>query len=464
MRRTGGRALGLVTVMLAAGCTTVSGSAVPVESAETTTGSSLSWTLPGVRVLSEPVLSGGLVIVYGELEKQFQVVAVDPATGQIAWNRRTHGSHVIPALAELEIAAVDDRVAFIEADIATGGDPLRITVVDAASGVEIGPSSRSFTEETSRLVTFPEPCGDSVCVVSQDRDDLATLQRVDLDDGSMTAVPTDRTTSISSIGAGLFAVARGEGELLVDGGRGGFVVRSADVARDGAINRSSAGTAAEGSRIVLTTTSYDFDGDEFDLGTSASLLGIDQRTGRQVWREPRTNLQCLLMGLLNEAVPLRCRWDAGATGTYTEDGKLTTHSAGVVLERYDPSTGAAVWWVRLAAGVGRNAEHNFGFVDAGHLSVPGPVGWLTIDVTDGSIGPATDAPVMCRPAADVDTWEIAASGARTMSPWWTTDLFAWCDRDGISGVTGPWPSWAGVRAGGRQIVTTEHGLQAFAAR
>ena len=419
------------------------------------------WTATGFQPLTQPVVAGGVALLYADIGSSFSVVAVDPSSGKMRWSKPAGSGRRDPP-PDLRVATAGDRVVYLRSD----GDGDRIVVADAAGGRTLTVSSDSY-----QVSVPPYRCDQDVCLVVFN-DDGYYLIRVEVLSG---LIEPDRPYSQSwadPLGAGVVATTAAGVPRLVRPTRTGllFDIPAAAVLAGGQSAVRGAVWQLGSTTVIEPVDAVSGTGDAptvRKLGTRVGLVGLDAHTGRVRWRGPGTDLGCLPAAIRRLDLPVRCRWGSTAVATFT-DGRWGSANASVALEGFDPVTGRTTWSTPLADGAGIAGPAPGGLVDSTHLRADGPAGSELVSLTDGVTAPIRgDPPVLCATVLRGPTGYLGkVQGGGSITEWATGSAWGWCAADGhpVTAARG-WPAFAGAVTGtgsrSLRMVVTVAGLQGF---
>lgn len=302
----------LAAVFLLTSCTTTVGRPVPVSGSASTIKSSAgtAWTATGLTAVTQPVLAGGVTLLYAQLHGKFAVVAVDPASGDVRWSAAAHGGNAAP-LPDLEVAAVNDRVVFLRGE-ASG--PAQIVVADAATGKDISVSSGPYVVDG-----MPRRCGTEVCLTIPKGRQFENV-RVQPATGAISVDPPGTVDATSELGSGLRLINRAGRHFLVSPGRLAVAFQvsvGTVVPANREINESR---LYAGTFVVSLVRPLERQSTTDAYGTEVGLVGVDAATGRLRWSSAGADMSCLPLGLRIAQQPLRCHWGPTARGRCSRMG------------------------------------------------------------------------------------------------------------------------------------------------
>ncbi|HET9655434.1 MAG TPA: PQQ-binding-like beta-propeller repeat protein [Kineosporiaceae bacterium] len=460
---------------LLAGCT--SGSApMPLPTATTAAPGEVPqlWERRDLSPIGQPVSAAGTAVAYVESKDHLYVVALDPQTGRSLWQQEISLSAIPPGVVTEPVLA-GDRVAYLRP--APGGGVLaRVVLADVRTGRDVaaGPDGQFSAPP------FPCPGSTDVCVSYSAGDGRWGLYRLQAATGRFVAeLPA----------AGLVRQVGPEGLVNLSGGRdpetlarvrdGRTVWRLAVADAFGAgfsveagwqWTRFAAGRIYVGSAVRPPAQTPA--GRATDLATGLATVGIDETTGKVLWREVGTWSTCLTA--LRWAsdpgqaqLPVRCRYRGTQVARYVPArGRVVTTYQGldVTVEGFDLATGRTTWSLPVGADHGflgeGDAPTRVGPTTALVQTSAGPV---VLDLARGSRSPAAPAAYWCpryRNFQHYYSYRIDGSDAYTRTGGQTyfrcTERGTWVEQRPTAAITG----LAGIRFGTVQVLASGS-LQAF---
>ena len=345
----------------------------------------VAWTAPrslgGPRDaygLSSPVIIGELAIAVGPEE----VVAVDVATGEVAWTvRRALGPSVPPAVGP---SGGDELVVYTEGwgsgppDQSPSATP---SGTSSSPSVSPSPSPGAEAAATSRLV--------AVSLQTQER-----AWRVDLPDVSRTGVSLDATTAYVGTNDGaVTAVDLATGDVRWTGQAGGYLESPLAVG-DGLVLASVRGTSSSAMKLVALRVEDGSQAWTYAPATASVVGGaptIFEGTAYVALADSTVRAVALDSGVQRWLARLNS-YVIGASPVVVDGGVIVADNRGQVY-RLDAATGARVWDFALNVTVLRTAPVAIGEV----LALATTDGELTVfDLATGDLvwrSQVADAPV-----------------------------------------------------------------------
>ena len=152
------------------------------------TADNADWVGQGPRPVSRLVGAGSHIVYLGvDEEQQLQLIALDPSTGEVAWQRPSTAASHVPGV-EQQLVTDGDTVFNVEPPAAAGsrvaypaqGSPeLHVVAVDARTGDE------EWRHPFDDVSTPLEKCGDGLCVLAYAPRGHISVTRLDLSTGDV---------------------------------------------------------------------------------------------------------------------------------------------------------------------------------------------------------------------------------------------------------------------------------------
>jgi hypothetical protein len=301
--------------------------------------------------VSQPQASGGRFVAYVERDGQLFVAAVDPKGGGPVWELPASASSLTPGV--ILYLAHDEQNVYFGGPVDAGGtgDTVFVLAVDAASGAEVWRTGGGLAL-TSNLTT----CDDDdtmLCATSVSLAGGHSL-RIAKATGALTheALPKGARRQL---GIDLYDLGGRDPEVIAaidPTGRTLWTKTPSELFRGRPVSSDQGWDwRRHGDLLVGWLGRLDRDRSSIDLSES-SISGVDAATGEIRWVVDGVDLGCGggLDGadLSSGPAPLRCR----TTGTVTRDqdgeNPVVTELT-VVMEQFDPATGATLWEADLGA-------------------------------------------------------------------------------------------------------------------
>ncbi|MEA2973173.1 MAG: hypothetical protein QOG82_1631 [Actinomycetota bacterium] len=441
-------------------------------------GPRVDWTNANVHWVTQPQTVAGRFVAYFERNRRLWVGAVDAPTGKVSWEYAASASFLTPGVA-IDLAHDDRHVYFAVPAASNVSAPgvVGVVAVDAASGTEIWTTDTSFLLLDS-LTTCP---GDDTMLCASGATSGGRREiRVAKGTGHVSTPLPDGTTAGTgrSLGAGLHDLGGRDPELIaaIDPSGRTLWTKTASELFQGRLVTSDHGWNWDrhGDILVGSLGWGDSDPSSFDL-SQESIAGVDAATGSVVWVDDGAELGCGIVSLSRQE-SIRCRRTGTATSDPDDpDDVPVVTGLTVVMERFDPATGATLWQADLGAAlslvldtaplvrvtptefaVGRDDGTSI-VVDivSGHTRPPtlDDVGWcastnvyvdsLTSGAPENRRG--DDYLTQCRPDGST-VFALTASPVETGARLGQT--LAWVDAGGMHAGTTGWVRWR-ARTGGQ---------------
>lgn len=312
----------------------------------------VSWTNSSAHWVTQPVAVAGRLVAYMERDGLLSVAALDATTGEIVWEYAASASLLTRGVG-LNVANDGQRVYFgMPVDPGLDSPSVFVVAVEAFSGAKAWQTTTPL-----ELADGLYLCGDDTgafCVVDYQSPGTRAL-RIARADGNVTrgSDPTEAPEIGRALGAGLhdLGVRNPERIAAVDSGGNILWARTVGELFQGRPVSSDLGYSwyRYGDVIVGSLGWIDPDRSTVDL-SEAVTAGVDAATGASRWIVDGAELGCgVLLGDFLVSKPIRCR----TRGVVTNDADDTSSVAGleVVMERFDPATGATQWQADLGAAV-----------------------------------------------------------------------------------------------------------------
>lgn len=436
----------------------------------------VSWTNSDFHWVTQPRLVGGRFVAYLEQDGQLGVAALDVTNGKVAWRFPASLSSLTAGVAAH--LTYDDPVVYFgtPVDVRLPSDAVFVVAVDATTGAEVWRTAQPLI-----LADSLRPCDDdSTVLCASDGGSLARrIVRIAKATGQATTAPTAdgpaaaaRRFGGRALGAGLYDTGSRDPDVIaaVDSDGRTLWTKTAPELFQGRPVSSDYGWSWNryGDLLVGWLGTINLDRGRHDLAEH-SIAGVEAATGSVVWVDDGAHLGCGgLLTTISEK-PIRCRM----TGTVTSDpdvidDDLVVTGLTVVMEEFDPATGAAVWQadlgpalalvsdqaplVRLSPrefAIGREDGSSIAVdIVSGHTRTPefDEVGWCLSEneVRDShTLGDPLrrvghDYLSQCR--TDGSSISVLASSPIDGGAW-QGQTFAWMDARGMHAATTGWVRW-----------------------
>ena len=350
-------ALGAVDVALlvaaVVGALTVSDEGTPppaVRSASTQPTTALplvrpAWTNNAIHPVTSVLAVGGRLVVYGSEGNSLTLYGLDPATGQVAWQRAASTSATTPGIG-LRVLSVADAVVYLRPDPvdALGA---RLVAADPATGADRAVGAPAV------FYTPPMDCGDNAHVCANVEG--VGLSAFSAKDGSQRplGLATERARAVGD--EGLYDLGGRTPELLAVVAADGTVRWSVPLESIfGPGHSTDSGwefdryTAEDlyvgsvGPRRASSATNQPNTTDMTQLGTA----GIAASTGNRQWFIPNSYIYCQGTVFVAPAgdehsLPVLCRY--AGTETYDPARRTSTLSGPTTVFGFDPRNGSLTW-------------------------------------------------------------------------------------------------------------------------
>lgn len=439
------------------------------------------WWLTGSHVVSDPVIVGDAVAVYGIALGVYVLTVVNPSDGATLWKAKATPGYVTPGVV-LRPEVVGTNLVYVEPMHSRSNYFLgRVVVADGATGRVL-----ARTESVFVISVFPHECGGNICwqatgeyrcaeeLTAQGGLDCVTL--ADSDEGvrSLTMDPDSGVVTERAAGAALppyRAIGPDGLSDLIDGGER-FIGRIVD---DSVAWRVHAADLF--GPEFSTDYGWDFarhdtvnafigsignvsDDDVIPLDERSALASFDADTGARQWL--RTGLsQFCIPGVLSE-LSVACEFAEGTEAVRNDDG-ARIRGGDIALVGYEETDGRTLWSVSLSDASGRkllDVYDSIRPVSDTELLVDTAKGARVVDVRTGEVSPLGDRVAWCGERRDATLGEDV--GASDM-PWLRDRAGAYstfaCDASGSPvPPSGPVPSWVGVTADNVFVYLSPQGL------
>ncbi|MFC4065933.1 hypothetical protein [Actinoplanes subglobosus] len=395
-------ATALLTVALTVGASGAPATASPPD-----------WHVTGVRPIGQPIAVGGVAVGYLTRDRRLYARAMRPADGTTIWereitpSRQTAGMAIVPA-------RVGDGVALLEPRPDSGPNWASLTVVEAATGRVV----RSSPPAIFRTTAYGCHDDSSACAMSVPHQGGTRREyRLDLATGAFTphGAEVPRARSIGEAGLTDLGDRPNERIALIRDGAVRWQRPVADAFPTGFSTDNGwtwwyaeqagvyAGSVFGPARRTANTV-------DLELHTQTASAGLDEQTGAVLWRDAGSMTSCAYsIALRDEAV--RCRVRGTAHFVVSPPSESFT-DLDVVLEGFDPRTGATRWTLPAGAAEALVSFSQPAAVAGEHTIVAGlPAGDREIDLRDGTVTePAADARYWCLSRARFDFHEGYTAG------------------------------------------------------
>ncbi len=433
----------------------------------------VGWTNSDVHWISQPRSVGGRFVAYLERDGWLSVAAVDATTGEMAWEVPASVSGLTSGVS-LHLAS-DDRLVYFGTPVDPGrvGASVFVIAIEAASGAEIWRTTTSLI-----LADSLYECDDdkaAFCVADEAPGPDRAL-RIAKADGKVTS----RSASTApppigrALGSGLYDLGTRDPEVIaaIDPSGNTRWTKTAFELFPGRLVSSDYGWQWDryGDLLVGSLGWVPLDPGQWDLSQS-SIAGVNAATGEVVWIDDGAELGCgyTLATVVVRGEPLRCRM-TGTTTNDPDDPDDETIVAGltVVMERFDPATGATVWQADLGPALAlvldraplvrlSRTEFALGREDGssvavdivtGHTRTPAPedIGWCFSDnivrdrrtLRDPVRRRGESYVAQSRPDGTTVDGLVSSPIERGA---WLGETFAWVDARGMHASTTGWVRW-----------------------
>jgi hypothetical protein len=385
----------VLCTLVIVGCS--GGGSKSARNATTTTAPGpVGWTRADLRPVSQPVVVGGVFVLYVSADAGVRVVALDPASGRTVWDAPAAVS-AITAGVEPALGVFGELVTFLEPTGLAGA--AKLVAANGRTG------AISWSSSSATFFDWPEPCPDDpteVCITGS-KPSTATfgLLRFQADTGVPRPAPT-------------VADARNLGPDIYDPGTRNPEQLVATSGSSVAWRRPLSGIFPSGystdygwtfDRIpsiglfvgwvggppVTTTTT----GSALDLAKNTTA-GFRIATGALVWRDTGTIYACGILpcpgqnaaGSSYQPPTAGLRLRAKGTESYSASANSTpslSPGADVVIEGFDMATGKTSWSVDAGANTALTQGTAPPQITAETIVITGPGGSPTaVDLTSGT--------------------------------------------------------------------------------
>lgn len=411
--------------------------------------STVSWSVPALHVLGQPVVADGQVLVLAMAASGgMELVGVNPSTGAQRWQVPFSPSAVPPQVTLAPVAVGDVALALAPSNGLTDSSVV-LEGIDVASGRQLWSAASPTT-----VVDAPVPCPSvaAFCVTTAAGGGGTQLEEISAANGTVMATLAGPQTEMAS---GLYVTSASPPALEAVSGAGQALW-----------SKTVAGLF--GGSQFTTAYGWDFVGaGNLDVGTigvaptgsseplgSLQTLGISAGDGSVAWSVPGA-FGCF--GVLPVTAPFVCRYSGSASYV---NGTLSTPGVGLTLDGLDESTGKTSWSVPLADAQSMTTGNGVPIVDASHVVVPLSSGPALLDLTTGQTG-AVPADIVMWCGQTQLTKVTAAPAALAAGARVTATLYAPCTGQGTPSSAIPThalPSM-GARVNGVFVWASAQGLE-----
>jgi hypothetical protein len=426
------------------------------------------WVNTDLRPIAQPIAVGSELVGLVVDGSWLAVVSIDPATGGVRWRQRASPAHVTPGVTIELVPVGDDKVAYFRPY--DGGGMSQLVVADARTGRDLTSSPPYW------FYSIPYVCenGKDVCVISQGNGAGRSREyRLDVakDEYGPNSDGLPLGTRLLDVPGLLDLADRPDNTLgwLRDGKLQWRTPINAAFSRRFSSDHGWTWQRFADQQVLVGTVFGEpqVDGERriSDLSLDSATAGLSELTGRVLWRDLGSSVQC---GLRNQQrLPVRCR----LRGTMTSQGAAATVFEGlqVTVEGFAPVTGETTWTVPLGAEGGLiDSRLPIPLAGPTQVVVNGPDGPVVLDYASGTVStPPPGATYWCLITASYESF-----------PSWTYDgvrrydriggqIAAVCDERGRSSTALPGPQStmaAGTRIGDHVVIAARNGYVGFKIR
>jgi len=404
-----------------------------------------AWTRSDLKPVTQPVVAGGLFVLYVAVPGGLGVVGLDAASGRSVWQAPASRGHTTPGVAP-SLGVVGGNVVLFQ----SAAKLEQLVALDAATGAQ------RWASPPAAFTGWPGRCVDDQAVVCTSGITAAGQRGHGLryagDSGKQLVSPVVSPQSDGrELGPELFDAGLRNPELLVatNGAAIAWKQPLAAIFNGPGLSTDHGWNFERLPAVGLFVGSVD--GPPVQESSPDSVLDVARTMtagfriadGTTVWRDPGTRFVCSILPCpgqaqgsigTSEAAPtlgLRVRATGTATAGPSREPKLSP-GGNVKLEGFDLATGKTTW----SFDAGTHDELLFGAnlpqVAAETLIVTGPDAKPTeLDLTNGKQRPAApDAKGWCQKDTKYDAAPVTNGSGKTLSTFAGAALLFPCDPSG----------------------------------
>ena len=345
------RMVAIAVLALGAACSSTDGGA-----RATRTKGRVVWVDFDGHWVSRPQAVGSVFVAYLERDGQLSLVGIDPGSGRRVWELPASAGSLTPGVV-IGLAQDDRNVYFgTPVDVGGTGSDVFVVAVDAASGTEVWRTSQEL--HVNGLISTCADDATMLCTTALGGRTGSSL-RIAKSTGEVTTLPLPRGalppqfSGGRKIGNDLYDLGGRDPEWIARVDSAGRILwtKTAGELFQGRPVSSDYGWdwRTHGDLLVGWLGRIDTNRSSTDLSES-TITAVDAATGDAVWIVDGVIPDCDLsyLDLSPGPAPLRCRRSGTITRDENRENPIVT-GLSIVLEQFDPTTGATLWEADLGA-------------------------------------------------------------------------------------------------------------------